>query len=124
VHADFVAAAHYTSANFGRDESEFAAVGLTAVFRDDFPAPYVAESRISIGLRLQEEVPIRLNGTVLLIGSVEHLYVAEEALRPDGTLDLPAIDDVCLSGLDGYHQVQPPVRFGYARAGQLPVPLK
>ncbi|RTQ46584.1 flavin oxidoreductase [Hymenobacter gummosus] len=118
VHAGFVDKAHYTSANFPRAESEFDACGLTPAYRDEFPAPYVAESQLSVGLRLLEELPIQANGTVLLIGAVEHVYLAPEALRPDGTLDLAALDDVCISGLDGYLRAEPLARFAYARAGQ------
>jgi len=112
------AAAHYTSANFPDDESEFEACGFTAAFRDDFPAPYVAESPLSIGLRLREEHAI-FNGTVLLVGLVEHVYLADNALRADGTLDLAALGLAAVSGLDGYHAVAEPVRFGYARPGQI-----
>ncbi len=114
------ARAHYTSADFPDAVSEFDECGFTAVYRDDFPAPYVAESPVSIGLRLLEELPIS-NGTVLLVGAVEHVYLQEEALRIDGTLDLAALGDACISGLDGYHEVGEPVRFGYARPGQPPV---
>ncbi|MBD2723968.1 MULTISPECIES: flavin reductase family protein [Hymenobacter] len=115
------APAHYTSANFPDTVSEFDECGFTAAFRDDFPAPYVAESPLSIGLRLLEEHAIS-NGTVLLVGAVEHVYLQDEGLRDDGTLDLVALAAACISGLDGYHAVQPPVRFGYARPGQFPKP--
>ena len=114
------APAHYTSANFPDTLSEFDECGFTAVYRDDFPAPYVAESPLSIGLRLLEEHPIS-NGTVLLVGTVEHVYLREDGLRDDGTLDLVALGSASISGLDGYHAVLPPVRFGYARVGQPPV---
>jgi len=121
VPLSLVAQAHYTSANF-EDVSEFEACGFTADFRDGFPAPYVAESPLSIGLRLREEHAI-FNGTMLLVGTVEHVYLRDEALRPDGTLDLVALTETAISGLDGYHAVQPPVRYGYARPGQFPQPL-
>ena len=114
------AQAHYTSADFPDMVSEFDECGFTAAYRDGFPAPYVAESPLSIGLRLLEEHAIS-NGTVLLVGTVEHVYLREEGLREDGTLDLAALRAACISGLDGYHEVQPPVRFGYARPGQPPV---
>ncbi|SFQ71583.1 flavin reductase family protein [Hymenobacter arizonensis] len=120
VPIDLAAAAHYTSADFPDTVSEFDECGFTAEYRDDFPAPYVAESPLSIGLRLLEEHHIS-NGTVLLVGTVEHVYLREEGLREDGTLDLAALGDACISGLDGYHKVLPPVRFGYARPGQAPV---
>ena len=114
------AQAHYTSADFPPEVSEFDACGFTPVYRDGFPAPYVAESPLSIGLRLREELPIS-NGTVLLVGHVEHVYLPADALRPDGTLDLTVLDTACISGLDAYHEVRPPVRFGYARPDQPPV---
>ncbi|GAB2784513.1 flavin reductase (DIM6/NTAB) family NADH-FMN oxidoreductase RutF [Hymenobacter luteus] len=121
VHAGIVREAHYTSANFEAEVSEFAACGLTPEFRDDFPTPYVQESRLQIGLELVQEVPIEANGTVLLIGRVLHLYLPEAALRPDGSLDLPAAGTVALSGLDTYYTATPVARYGYARPGQ-PVP--
>lgn len=116
------AQAHYTSADFAPGISEFGACGFKAVYRDDFPAPYVAESLLSIGLRLLEEHSIS-NGTLLLVGTVEHVYLQEAGLRDDGTLDLVAMGTAAVSGLDGYHAVQPPVRFGYARPGKLPAAL-
>ena len=115
------AQAHYTSANFPDDVSEFDECGFTAEYRDDFPAPYVAESTLSIGMRLLEEHHIS-NGTVLLVGAVEHVYLRDDLLRPDGTPDLAAAGTAAISGLDGYHAVLPPVRFGYARVGQVPKP--
>ncbi|WBA43775.1 flavin reductase family protein [Hymenobacter canadensis] len=121
VPTSHVAQAHYTSADFPANESEFDACGFTAAWRDGFPAPYVAESPISIGLRLKEELPIH-NGTVLLVGTVEHIYLPEALLLPDGTLDLPAAEAVCISGLDTYYQAQSIGAFAYARPGQGPQP--
>ena len=117
------AQAHYTSANFPDTVSEFDECGFTAEYRDGFSAPYVAESPLSIGLRLLEEHAIS-NGTVLMVGTVEHVYLRDEGLRPDGTLDLVALGVACVSGLDGYHAVLPPARFGYARPGYLPEKIK
>lgn len=116
------AQAHYTSANFAAEVSEFEACGFTPLYRDDFPAPYVAESPLSIGLRLREELPIS-NGTVLLVGTIEHVYLPEAGLRADGTVDLVALGSACISGLDAYHTVAEPTRYGYARVDQPPVPL-
>jgi flavin reductase (DIM6/NTAB) family NADH-FMN oxidoreductase RutF len=121
VPAGMVAQAHYTSADFPAEESEFEQCGFTPAWRNDFPAPYVAESPISIGLRLKEELPIH-NGTVLLVGTVEHIYLPETLLLPDGTLDLPAAEAVCISGLDTYYTARPLGAYAYARPGQGPQP--
>ncbi|RPD45806.1 flavin oxidoreductase [Hymenobacter sediminis] len=121
VHTGIIEEAHGTSANFEREVSEFDACGLTPEYRDGFLAPYVQESRLQIGLELVQELPIEANGTVLLIGRVQHLYLPDEALRPDGSLNLPAADTVALSGLDTYYTATAVARYGYARPGQ-PVP--
>ncbi|MFD2787352.1 flavin reductase family protein [Hymenobacter rubripertinctus] len=123
VHAGIARAAHLTSANFPREVSEFAATGLTEQYLDDFPAPYVRESRLKIGLQLVQQVPIEANGTVLLIGQVAHLYLpdASGVLRTDGSLDLTAAGTVALSGLDTYYEARPVARYGYARPHQ-PLP--
>ena len=47
-------------------------------------------------------------------------YLPEKVLLPDGTLDLPAVDDVCISGLDTYYRAAPVGAFAYARPGQGP----
>lgn len=116
-------AAHYTSANFPQEESEFDACGFTPEYANGFSAPYVQESRVKMGLELLQELPIEANGTVLLVGRVQHIYLPDDVLRPDGSLDLVGAGTICVSGLDGYHTVLPPVRFAYARAGKGPQPL-
>ncbi|GAB3223321.1 flavin reductase [Hymenobacter seoulensis] len=121
VHAGIMKQAHLTSANFAREVSEFEACGLTPAYHDGFLAPYVQESKLRLGLKLVQEVPIEVNGTVLFIGSVEHLYLPEGVVRTDGSLDLAGAETVCLSGLDTYYTATPVGRYGYARPNQ-PLP--
>lgn len=120
VHADFVERAHYTSAKFDRETSEFAACGLTEEFLVKFVAPFVAESRIKIGLRFVEEIPIKINSTILIVGEIEHLFLPEHALFEDGNVDLNAVRNVCVSGLETYHEVRQLARFPFARPNELP----
>lgn len=120
VHADFVERAHYTSAKFDRDVSEFAACGLTEEFSGDFAAPFVAESRIKFGLRFVEEIPIKINGTILIVGEIEHLFLPDDALHEDGNIDLNAVGDVCISGLENYHKARQIAHFPFARPNGLP----
>ena len=120
VHESFIENAHYTSAKFDRATSEFAACGLSEEYLEDFAAPFVAESIIKLGLKFVEEIPIKLNGTILIIGELEHLLLPENALLKDGNLDLNAAGDVCISGLDGYHAVEKAVRFPFARPNNVP----
>lgn len=120
VHESFVERAHYTSAKFEKDVSEFEKCGLTEEFTKDFAAPFVAESAIKIGLRFVEEIPIRLNGTILVIGEIKHLVLPENALLENGNVDLNTVNDVAVSGLDTYHRVEKIASFPSARATDLP----
>ena len=120
VHESFIEQAHYTSAKFDRDTSEFAACHLTEEYVENFAAPFVRESRIKLGLRFVEEMPIKLNGTILIIGELEHLTMPENVLDSDGNMDLNAAGEVCVSGLDGYHAVEKAVRFPFARPNNVP----
>ena len=120
VHRAFVKQAHYTSAKFEREVSEFAACGLSEEYLEDFTAPFLRESKIKIGLKFAEEIPIKLNNTILMIGEIEHLFLPENAWLENGNVDLTAVEDVCISGLDGYHEVKEAVRFPYPRVSEIP----
>jgi flavin reductase (DIM6/NTAB) family NADH-FMN oxidoreductase RutF len=122
VHHRFIQQAHYTSAKFERDESEFAACGFTEIYLADWPAPYVAESTVRMGMQLVEEISIERNGTVLLIGEVAQLYLPPEALNEQGYLDLATAGSAGISGLNTYYTLQKTGSFSYARPGILPQP--
>jgi flavin reductase (DIM6/NTAB) family NADH-FMN oxidoreductase RutF len=112
--------AHHTSARFNRDQSEFDECGFESVTIDGTPAPFVSESPLKIGLTLQDHQPLGINGTHLIIGSVEQLSFANDVWRDDGTLDLTGMDLVAGAGLDGYHNVGPGRRFSYAKPNDTP----
>ena len=114
---------HHTSARFPREQSEFDACGFEAHWQSPVKAPFVAESPLKVGLKLAEHHPLPINGTQLLIGSIESLEFDEEALREDGTLDLHALDLVAAVGLDAYHRGDAGERFAYAKPDQPPKAL-
>jgi flavin reductase (DIM6/NTAB) family NADH-FMN oxidoreductase RutF len=120
VHENFVEKAHFTSAKFERDESEFEKCKLNAEFIEGFAAPFVKESEIKIGLKFVEETPIKLNNTILIIGEIEHIILPENALLESGNVDLNAVSDVAISGLDTYHKVEKIETFPYARTSNVP----
>jgi flavin reductase (DIM6/NTAB) family NADH-FMN oxidoreductase RutF len=106
VHESFYEAAHQTAARYPREVSEFEAVGLTAETMEGFHAPFIAESRIRLGLELREHHPLAINGTHLLIGEVVLVSVPEVSVAESGSVDLAASGTVTISGLDSYHRVQ------------------
>lgn len=124
VNADIVEAAHQTSARYPRGESEFAATGLTPLYSDLHPAPYVVESRLSVGLKLREDKLIELNDTEFIIGEIIEVRLDGDAIHEDGFVDLEALGSVAISGLDGYHSTRRIARFPYARPGRPPQSLK
>jgi hypothetical protein len=80
----------------------------------------VSESPLKIGLCLQEHQPLAVNGTHLVIGSIEQLSFADDVWRDDGTLNLAGMDLVVGAGLDGYHDVGSGRRFAYAKPDEVP----
>jgi flavin reductase (DIM6/NTAB) family NADH-FMN oxidoreductase RutF len=113
--------AHWTSARW--TESEFGAVGFTPEYFPGFPAPFVAESPVRMGLRTADIIPIPLNGTTLVVGRVEHIFFPEDCQAADGFVNLAAAGILAGTGLDGYARVSEIRRFSYARPGRRPEPL-
>jgi len=112
--------AHYTSAKFDREVSEFDRCNFTPEYLGDFPIPFVKESPIKIGLKLVEEIPIQANGTILIIGNIELLQVQDHAVNQVGQIDLEALHAVGISGLNTYYELKKKVEMPYARVNELP----
>ena len=62
-----------------------------------------------------EEIPIKRNGTILMVGEIETLYVREELLDEDGFINLNKGKIATINGLDGYSIPKQVQRFGYQR---------
>ncbi|MDX1804701.1 MAG: flavin reductase [Alcanivorax sp.] len=124
VHAEMLTAAHQCAARYPRQISEFAATGLTPDYLDGFAAPFVAESRIRLGLSVAEIQPLKINRTVLVIGRIEHVVLPDAVLAEDGLVDIEKAGSLAVSGLDSYHAGQRLVRFSYAKPDRLPSPLQ
>jgi len=106
INEAIVSPAHQTSARYERGVSEFDATGLTPEFREDFLAPYVAESRVSLGVSFAQRVDLAINGTILIIGQIEYAFIPGDCLQPDGFINLETAGTLTGSGLDSYHRTQ------------------
>lgn len=109
---------HQTSARYPKDVSEFTEVGLHIAYQHGFIAPYVEESHVQIGLEYKERIDLSINGTILIIGQIQHLYFPESCLEYDGFLDLEKAGSLVSSGLDSYHATESLGRLAYAKPGQ------
>ncbi len=110
--------AHQTSARYPKDVSEFSAVGLIEDYKDNFLAPYVKESNVQMGIQFKERLDLAINGTILIIGQIEHLYFPKDCLCEDAFLDLEKANTITCSGLDSYHKTQHLERLSYAKPEQ------
>ncbi|MCB0643298.1 MAG: flavin reductase [Phaeodactylibacter sp.] len=124
IHADIYQQAHQTSARYDAGTSEFDATGLTAEFRGDFAAPYVAESRLKIGLQFREQFDITLNDTILVVGEIQEIWLPEDVLGEDGHVDIERAGSITCSGLDTYHKTERLQRLSYAKPDRKPKPLE
>ena len=115
VNKDIFEKAHQTSARYKRDESEFDATGLTTDYKNFFPAPFVRESNIQIGLELKEIISVKTNNTLLVIGEINHLLFPSEIWEESGVLDIEKAGSIAGSSLDGYHTTQLMKRMKYAK---------
>jgi len=120
IHQSFIEQAHYTSAKFSAEESEFEKCHLTEEYLFDFKSPFVKESKVKLGMKFLEALPIKLNNTVMMIGEIQHIIVDETALETNGHINLATINDVGISGLNSYYTLQKVAQFPYARPTELP----
>ena len=121
VHLPWIDKAHQASAKYDSATSEYEACGLTAEYIPDLAAPFVGESHIKLGMRYLDEYPIAHNGTIMIIGTIEHLLVSEKALDSEGHILPEYAEDAVVSGLERYYKVEHQAHFPFARVGQWPV---
>lgn len=120
VSAKIMEQAHYTSAKFPKEISEFQVCGLTPQFKLDFMAPFVQQSALQIGMKYLESLHIKQNDTILVIGQIEHVLITPEVLDPRGYLDLGQLSAVGISGLNSYYDLHKLDEFPYARPHEIP----
>ena len=82
IHSRMIQKAHYTSAKFEKEISEFEACSLTPEFLNDFRAPFVKESKIKMAMNFVEDIHIKHNNTKLIIGEIEDIHIEENQHMP------------------------------------------
>jgi flavin reductase (DIM6/NTAB) family NADH-FMN oxidoreductase RutF len=115
ISSEHMAAAHRTSARYPKHVSEFDAVGFTEETVAGYGAPFVSEAMVKIAMRLEETIPIVLNGTVLIIGSIQHVQIHDDLVGDDGFVDLSSAGVLVSQGLDAYFTTNALGRLAYAK---------
>jgi flavin reductase (DIM6/NTAB) family NADH-FMN oxidoreductase RutF len=107
--------AHQTSARYDKGVSEFQKVGFNEHYYDPCYAPFVENAVVKIAMRLEDTIPIPLNGTILIIGSVVHVDIEASLVGADGFVDLCEAAVLISQGLDAYFVSKAIARLPYAK---------
>lgn len=120
VQENMIERAHYTSTKFPEATSEFDACALEPEFLNNFPAPYVKESLVKIGLKHIETVEVQVNNTMMIVGEVQDLYLPEESVDERGYVQFDAMETAGIGGLNSYYALKKISEYPYARIEELP----
>jgi|TARA_B100001063_G_scaffold130369_1_gene121817 flavin reductase (DIM6/NTAB) family NADH-FMN oxidoreductase RutF len=115
VNANDIEDAHHTSAKYPKEISEFEKTKFEPEFIDNFKAPFVKSSKIKFGCKYLNEYDIKENNTIMVVASIECLFVDDDALQNDGWIRLDKAETVTINGLDGYAKTSLIKRYEYAR---------
>lgn len=107
--------AHQTSARYEKGVSEFEKVGFKELYYPTCYAPFVENAVVKIAMKLEDTIPIPLNGTILIIGSIAQVEIAESMVGADGFVDLSESDVLISQGLDAYFVSKKIGRLPYAK---------
>jgi flavin reductase (DIM6/NTAB) family NADH-FMN oxidoreductase RutF len=108
--------AHQTSARYEKGISEFEQVDFEESYHADCFAPFVKDAVVKIAMRFEETIPIKMNGTILIIGSIMQVDIEDDSLvGTDGYVALSDADILISQGLDAYFVSKPVGRLPYAK---------
>lgn len=115
IHIDHIDKAHQSSANYEDGVSEFKACGFAPEYLNEFKAPYVKESIIKIGMKFEEEYPIKINGTLLILGSIVDIHLPEDVVSDEYYINLEKAGTAAISGLNSYYKTEKIKSIPFAR---------
>ncbi|APQ18605.1 flavin reductase family protein [Maribacter hydrothermalis] len=119
VHPEFIKNAHYTSAKFEAHLSEFKQCKLTEEYTKGFQAPFVKESTFKMGVLFKEAIEIKLNGTFLVIGEIDHVMLPKNSFVDDD-INLELTKSVGVSGLNTYYSLKKLEKHPFVRIHEVP----
>ena len=85
-------------------------------FSPGISAPFVEESKVQYVLKLEEVIPIKLNGTFLVVGSLQQVFIPAEIMDEDGYLSIEKANSLCSLGINGYYETKLLEKLPYAKA--------
>ena len=94
--------AHHTSYKYNSKISEFDKTKLIEEYKKNWNVPFVKDSPVQIGCKYLNEYFIKENDTLLIVGSIEEIFIKEKMLKKDGFIKLEDGDVTTINGLDSY----------------------
>ncbi|AOW20377.1 flavin reductase family protein [Urechidicola croceus] len=119
IFEDIIIDAHHTSAKYAKETSEFDMTALEKEYKNDFHAPFVKNSPVQMAMKYVEEYHIKVNGTILIVGEIQGLYINSEIIKNDGFVNLSEGKVAAINGLDGYTIPKLKERFPYQRPREI-----
>lgn len=107
--------AHHTSAKYPKGISEFDKTTFEEEYKENWHAPFVKNAPLQIAMKFLEQVHIKANNTILLLASVEKIYVRKEMISEDYFINLSKGNIAAINGLDGYSVPKEIKRLPYQR---------
>ena len=120
IQKEFVKNAHYTSAKFNENISEFEMCKIEEENIDDFFAPFVKKSNLKIGMKLKEMIPIKSNDSTLVVGQAMKIIIDKSFLKNDFMFDLEKSGSIAIGGLNEYFTIKNLDHFPYVRLNDFP----
>lgn len=115
VTADIHRNAHLTSAKFDSKTSEFGACKLTPEYIDDFFIPFVKESPLKMAFTFEEEVLIKSNNTILVVGRLEFVQLPDTSVSNTGFINFEKINGIAINALNAYYDCRLIGKYPFAR---------
>ena len=94
--------AHHTSAKYDSEISEFDKTRLISEYKENCIAPFVKDAPVQLEMQYVGEYNIKENGTILVLGEIQGLYINQDIISDDGFLNLSKASIATINGLDGY----------------------
>tara|TARA_B100001996_G_scaffold247236_1_gene191492 strand:- start:1705 stop:2319 length:615 start_codon:yes stop_codon:yes gene_type:complete len=102
IHFSQIDDAHNTSKKFPAKISEFDKTNLTEEYKKNWKVPFVKNSPVQIGCKYLNEYKIKENSTLLIVASIEEIFVKDEIIYDDGLIQLDKGGVTSINGLDTY----------------------
>ena len=72
-----------------------------------------------MGMCFREAIDIKSNGTILVVGEIEHLLIPDTAIE-NNDVDLELSDSIGISGLNSYYSLKKIEIYPYAAVSEVP----